>query len=103
MRCLTYVAPGPRIASTPEESLIHPNYMYFKKLILFDNGLVILFQLLHSSVREVREQAVLAFGSLAAHNSEVRDVLLRHGILNELLSLVTTNWNKFFSIFDESI
>jgi len=39
LRALTYFAAGPRIASTPIESDLHPSKMYFKKL-LFSEGLI---------------------------------------------------------------
>lgn len=34
MRAIYYLSPGPRIASTPENSPLHPRNMFFKKLIL---------------------------------------------------------------------
>jgi hypothetical protein len=59
LRCLTYFAPGPRIASTPENSLLHPSQMFFKKLIIAENALPVLVKLLSSPVQEVKEQASL--------------------------------------------
>lgn len=95
MKSLTYIAPGPRIASTPENSNIHPAQMYFKKLILHANGAHTLLTLLFSPVREVREQCVLTIGSLIAHNPEIRDFFLKYGTLQPLLNLVIFSF--FFS------
>lgn len=86
-RILTYFIPGPRIASTPEDSLLHPNQMFFKKLVISEGGVPILIKLLHHPVPEVRQQGVLALGWLAAHNPECRDHLLHHRVVPALLHI----------------
>jgi hypothetical protein len=81
------LAPGPRIASTPESSPIHPSQMFFKRLLASSNVAAVCLNLVGASPHnEVKEQvllifvkisyyfkAVLALGSFAAHNAESRD------------------------------
>lgn len=55
-RILTYFIPGPRIASTPEDSLLHPNQMFFKKLVISEGGVPVLIKLLEHPAVEVRHQ-----------------------------------------------
>jgi len=88
LRSLTYFAPGPRIASTPEDSLLHSKQMFFKKLILAENGLAVFVKQLNSPHVEIREQAVLAVGAIAAHNHETRDYVLGNNVLGPLLSQI---------------
>jgi len=56
LRCLAYFAPGPRIASTPKESLLHPDSMFFKKIIISEGGLPVVFGLLAHPLTEIRVQ-----------------------------------------------
>lgn len=47
LKALTYFAPGPRIGSTPETSILHPSKMFFKNMLLVeDDFLRNLFRLL---------------------------------------------------------
>jgi len=55
-RILSYFAPGPRIASTPEDSLLHPNQMFFKKLVIAEGAVPILIKLVESPYNEVKVQ-----------------------------------------------
>lgn len=57
LRSVTYFAPGPRIASTPEDSLLHPNQMFFKRLLIQENVIQRCLVLLGSPLQPVREQA----------------------------------------------
>lgn len=91
LRCLFYFAPGPRIASTPRESLLHPDQYFFKRLITSEAALPVLFTMLLNPNNEVREQAVLVLGTLAAHNFEARDYVLEQGGMSALLQLVNAN------------
>eukprot|EP01122_Echinamoeba_exundans_P009822 TRINITY_DN3538_c0_g1_i1.p1 TRINITY_DN3538_c0_g1~~TRINITY_DN3538_c0_g1_i1.p1 ORF type:complete len:1064 (+),score=289.89 TRINITY_DN3538_c0_g1_i1:121-3312(+) len=91
LRCLFYFAPGPRIASTPRESLLHPDQWFFKRLIFSEGAMPMLFTMILHPNNEVREQAVLVLGTMAAHNWEARDELLRLRAMPALLQLVNTN------------
>jgi len=58
LRALTLFVPGPRIASTPTESVLHPSKMFFKKLVITEGIVPILFQLCESPVIDVMSQSV---------------------------------------------
>eukprot|EP01087_Luapelamoeba_hula_P013814 TRINITY_DN3982_c1_g1_i5.p1 TRINITY_DN3982_c1_g1~~TRINITY_DN3982_c1_g1_i5.p1 ORF type:complete len:859 (+),score=157.44 TRINITY_DN3982_c1_g1_i5:1017-3593(+) len=89
LRIFTYLAPGPRIASTPEDSLLHPNQMFFKKLVVSENAVPLLIKLITATaVPEVRLQAVMVIGWIVAHNPEVRDFVLRNNVVPPLCTLV---------------
>jgi len=88
-RIISYFAPGPRIASTPEDSLLHPNQMFFKKLVVSEGAVPILIKLLDSPYNEVKIQCVLALGCIAAHNPECRDHLLRQNVVLAIRNLVS--------------
>jgi hypothetical protein len=65
VKIITFFAPGPRIAHTPEDSQFHPGKM-ITKVILGNNGVIPkLLELVASPCVEVREQAVLALGFIA--------------------------------------
>ena len=75
-KIITFFAPGPRIAHTPEDSLFHPKKLT-TKVILINNGTVQkLLELLNSQCIEVKEQAILALGFIARHDKEARDVVV---------------------------
>eukprot|EP01128_Nolandella_sp_AFSM9_P010431 TRINITY_DN7206_c0_g1_i1.p1 TRINITY_DN7206_c0_g1~~TRINITY_DN7206_c0_g1_i1.p1 ORF type:complete len:1094 (+),score=255.51 TRINITY_DN7206_c0_g1_i1:127-3408(+) len=91
LRAISLFAPGPRVASTPRDSLLHPSQMYFKKVLFKENAVTVVFQLCASPVLEVMNQAVICVGAFAAHNPETRDFLLQNGVLEPLLKLVRTD------------
>eukprot|EP01119_Soliformovum_irregulare_P013118 TRINITY_DN3460_c0_g1_i1.p1 TRINITY_DN3460_c0_g1~~TRINITY_DN3460_c0_g1_i1.p1 ORF type:complete len:953 (-),score=284.24 TRINITY_DN3460_c0_g1_i1:498-3326(-) len=90
LRILVYFIPGPRIASTPEDSLLHPNQMFFKKLATQHGVIALFISRLASPTLEIREQAVLGLGAVASYNPDARDFVLRSGVLNPLLHLINT-------------
>jgi hypothetical protein len=65
--------------------------MLFKKILIAEGALPAAFGLLNHPVTEVREQAVVAIGSIAAHNPECRDYILQNNGLPLLLQLVNTS------------
>jgi Ca2+-binding EF-hand superfamily protein len=91
LRIVYYLAPGPRVASTPTASPFHSRNMFFKKLIINDDSLRAIFSHLRSPNDAVREMAILCVGSLAADNWEARDHLLKHGVAELLLGLVSAD------------
>eukprot|EP00007_Cunea_sp_BSH-02190019_P007547 CAMPEP_0174234814 /NCGR_PEP_ID=MMETSP0417-20130205/4453_1 /TAXON_ID=242541 /ORGANISM="Mayorella sp, Strain BSH-02190019" /LENGTH=1117 /DNA_ID=CAMNT_0015313229 /DNA_START=45 /DNA_END=3398 /DNA_ORIENTATION=- len=86
-RCLTMIAAGPRIAGTPDDSVLAPKHMFFKKLVMSE-GVVPVFVSLLSAAIELREQAVVALGTLAANDPPPRDFLLQQGVIGPLVQLV---------------
>lgn len=75
-KIITFFAPGPRVAHTPEDSLFHPSKM-ITKAILINGGVVQkLLELVRSPCIEVKEQAVLALGFLGRHDKDARDIIL---------------------------
>lgn len=90
-RCVRLIAPGPRIASTPEDSLLHPAQMFFKKLVISEGVVPILIALLSSPVVELCEQSALALASIASHDPAARDFVLAANALPALLQLIQSN------------
>jgi Ca2+-binding EF-hand superfamily protein len=89
LRALSFFLPGPRVASTPKESVLHPSKMFFKKLVIAEGAVPIFIKLLESAIIEVKEQAAHVLGVLAATNPECRDFVLQNGAMAPLCSLVT--------------
>jgi hypothetical protein len=91
LRIVSLILPGPRIASTPLTSSLHPDQYFFKKLFLNEGLLQILASLMtNSMIAEVKTQAVVAMGSLIAHNPEVRDHVLQQGGLDCVLAIISS-------------
>mmetsp|Transcript_17717 Transcript_17717/g.49861 ORF Transcript_17717/g.49861 Transcript_17717/m.49861 type:complete len:1041 (+) Transcript_17717:66-3188(+) len=88
--CLTYFAPGPRIAGTPVDSPLHPSKMFFKKILVTENIVPTLLEVLlnGSVVDDVRQQAVLCMGVMASDNPEVRDFFLANNCIPVLMRFV---------------
>jgi len=78
-RVISYYGPGLRIAHTPPDSLLHPDKLFHKTVVIRAGAGHALLPLLTSPCLEVREQAVIAVGKLAAYDSEVRDFFLQLG------------------------
>lgn len=87
-RVVTYFAPGPRIAHTPTDSVLHPDRTMHKDFLVKNGAAHYLGELLTSGCMEVREQALLALGMLARHDAPVRDFLLDLGIYEAILELI---------------
>lgn len=62
-RAIALFTPGPRIAATPEDSLLHPRQMFFKKLVISEHAIPALISLLSSPHMDVREQAAFGCGA----------------------------------------
>lgn len=88
VRCVRFLAPGPRIASTPADSLLHPSQMFFKKLVISEGFVPVLMALCVSPHAELRNESILALGAIAAHDAPARDHLLSAGALPPLLALI---------------
>jgi len=93
LRALTYFAPGPRIASTPTESDLHPSKMYFKILLLSEGIVPMILKLLELPINEeyrlVVEQDIILVGTIASNDAECRDHLLNNGVLVYLLKAIS--------------
>lgn len=87
-RVLTYFGPGPRIAHTPPDSVLHPSKMMHKTALIESGAVHQLVRLLGSPAVEVREQATLCIGKLVSHDWQVRDFLLSMGVFDILLSKI---------------
>jgi hypothetical protein len=109
-RCLGTIANGPRIASTPLDSLLHPSQMFFKKLVISEGVVPLLINMiscvatrrhhhhphpnhLHTPINsshhaETRDEAVLALASIAEHDPTARDFVLAARALPPLLNLI---------------
>lgn len=79
-RVVTFFAPGPRIAHTPSDSILHPDKMRHKGEVVTSGAINLLVQLLGSTSPPVQEQAVVALGTIASHNSQARDFLISAGV-----------------------
>eukprot|EP00005_Dracoamoeba_jomungandri_P001938 CAMPEP_0174261552 /NCGR_PEP_ID=MMETSP0439-20130205/11494_1 /TAXON_ID=0 /ORGANISM="Stereomyxa ramosa, Strain Chinc5" /LENGTH=1028 /DNA_ID=CAMNT_0015346041 /DNA_START=22 /DNA_END=3108 /DNA_ORIENTATION=- len=91
-RILALFSPGPRIASTPEDSLLHPKQQFFKKIVVSEGAVPLLItHTISSPSIEVREACVLALGNLAAHDPSCRDLLLENNIVSALLQNIKTD------------
>eukprot|EP01104_Vermistella_antarctica_P018810 TRINITY_DN7116_c0_g1_i1.p1 TRINITY_DN7116_c0_g1~~TRINITY_DN7116_c0_g1_i1.p1 ORF type:complete len:1058 (+),score=241.94 TRINITY_DN7116_c0_g1_i1:247-3420(+) len=89
LRCLTYIAPGPRIGSTPVDSVLHPSKMFFKKVCIH-HGLMTSLENRITEVTthpRVMEQSIVALGALVASNAQVRDLAL-HTKWSMVLALI---------------
>lgn len=94
-RAITFFAPGPRTASLTEESFFYPPKMHCK-IMLFEAGVVpTLCNLLGSAAADaVKEQAVMAIGSLASHHAKCRNFIIEHNngvIFSMLTPLISVN------------
>lgn len=78
-RVISYYGPGLRIAHTPPDSLLHPDKLFHKTVVIRAGAGHALVPLLTSPCLEVREQAVVAIGKLASYDAEVRDFFLQLG------------------------
>eukprot|EP01125_Pyxidicula_operculata_P010084 TRINITY_DN331_c1_g1_i2.p1 TRINITY_DN331_c1_g1~~TRINITY_DN331_c1_g1_i2.p1 ORF type:complete len:645 (+),score=128.51 TRINITY_DN331_c1_g1_i2:2-1936(+) len=88
LKALTYFAPGPRIASTPIDSCLHPSKFFFKRLIIVEQAVPVLQSLLESQSQEVAEMTAQLLGTIASHNPECRDFLIDSGAIRGLLNRV---------------
>ncbi len=84
-KIVTFFAPGPRVAHTPEDSIFHPTKMVTKALLINNGVIQKLLELIKSPCIEVKEQSVLALGFLARHDKEPRDLILMLGGIEILL------------------
>lgn len=75
-RVITYYAPGPRIAHTPKDSVLHPDKMMHKTEVIHAHAVSFLVDLLNSPCLEVREQSAVALGKIASYNTEARNFVL---------------------------
>lgn len=87
-RCVRYLAPGPRIASTPVDSLLHPSQMFFKKLVISEGFVAVLLAHSVSPHAELRDEAILALGAIASYDAPARDFVLNAGAMAPLLALI---------------
>jgi Ca2+-binding EF-hand superfamily protein len=87
-RCVRYLAPGPRIASTPVDSLLHPSQMFFKKLIISEGFVAVLLAQSVSPHAELRDESILALGAIASYDAPARDFVLNAGAMPPLLALI---------------
>ena len=78
LKILTLYMAGPRIASLPEEHILHPSKMLFKKAVKSYDVVPQLVHLLSHSEADVRETAIVAIGSYVAFNWECRDDVLNY-------------------------
>lgn len=90
LKIVTIFAPGPRIANTPETSILHPSQM-FHKILLGNNGVVqSCLKLTQSNCIEVKEQAVLAVGFLVRNSADIRDLIVSLGGVQVLCDSINT-------------
>lgn len=87
-RVVTYFAPGPRVAHTPLDSILHPSKRMHKNFLITAGAAHFLRKLLESRCREVRDQAIVAIGMLARDDFEVRDLLLQLGCFHVMVNLI---------------
>lgn len=87
-RCVRYLAPGPRIASTPIDSLLHPSQMFFKKLVISEGFVAVLLAHSVSPHAELRDESILALGAIASYDAPARDFVLNAGAMPPLLALI---------------
>jgi hypothetical protein len=82
---------GPRISSTPPESDLHPDKMFFKQKMKEGGALPLVVKFLVPKYRDVYPQIVeecLKFiGNFANHNESARDYLLDNEILSQVLDM----------------
>jgi Ca2+-binding EF-hand superfamily protein len=76
---IAYYAPGPRVAHTPTDSILHPDKMFHKVQVIRSGAVPALIGLLQSNTLEVREASALALGSLSSHHPDVRNLVLKLG------------------------
>jgi Ca2+-binding EF-hand superfamily protein len=88
VRCVRLLAPGPRIASTPADSLLHPSQMFFKKLVISEGFVPVLLAQSVSPHAELRDEAILALAAIASRDAPARDFLLNAGAMAPLLALI---------------
>jgi len=89
-RVLTYYAPGPRIAYTPADSVIHPDKMLHKIEVIRAGALKYLSTLLSMSPSiPVRKQSAIALGAIASYNYKARDEVMKHNVVEKLYKLIT--------------
>lgn len=80
---------GPNIASTPEDSVLHSDNMFFKKLVISYGLIGKLLPLLVPTDVGITSLAVECIGKLAADNFECRDYILQSGALESVSALIT--------------
>jgi len=88
-KIITFFAPGPRIAHTPEDSLFHPKKLTTKAILINGGAVQKLLALLKSPCLEVKEQALLALGFIARHDKEAKDVVITLKAVDALLSTLS--------------
>lgn len=76
LKIVSIFAPGPRIANTPETSILHPGQIYHKILMVNNGILQTCLKLTHSNCIEVKEQAILAVGFFVRNSTEIRDLIV---------------------------
>jgi len=88
LKAITLLAPGPRIANTPEDSLMHPKKFYYKALLAKEGIIPLLLKMTTVKWLEVKRQAILALGMLIQSCIDVRDVVVGLDGINILINLI---------------
>lgn len=88
LRIINFYAPGPRIAHTPVDSVLHPDRMLHKEQLFRANAVPTLIQLLRSPFLPVRIQSVVALGTLASYNHVPRNMIISMGVIPKMLQLI---------------
>eukprot|EP00826_Nyctotherus_ovalis_P067028 TRINITY_DN9985_c0_g1_i10.p1 TRINITY_DN9985_c0_g1~~TRINITY_DN9985_c0_g1_i10.p1 ORF type:complete len:375 (-),score=83.76 TRINITY_DN9985_c0_g1_i10:938-2062(-) len=87
-RIITFLASGPRVPHIPFDSIFHPSKMTTKVLLINDRVIGKLINLLRIRSKEVREQVIVALGSIASYDKEPRDLILQLNGVEALIGLL---------------
>lgn len=91
LKIVTIFAPGPRIANTPETSILHPSQMYHKVVLVNNGVLQRCLKLTSSNCIEVKEQAILAVGFMVRNSPDIRDLIVTLGGVEHLCNSISEN------------
>eukprot|EP00026_Physarum_polycephalum_P001739 Phypoly_transcript_01741.p1 GENE.Phypoly_transcript_01741~~Phypoly_transcript_01741.p1 ORF type:complete len:1057 (+),score=244.85 Phypoly_transcript_01741:163-3171(+) len=86
---LRLIAPGPCIASTPHDHILHPDKMLFKRIIYTQNPFAMIVSLISGPNPRLCEEALAFVATFAQHHPECRDAVLEHGALPPILTMAS--------------
>jgi len=85
VKIITLLATGPKIPHIPLESIFHPSKMTMKVLLVNDRTIGRLIKLLRTSNKKLKEQIIIALGTIAKYDKEPRDIILMSGSIEALI------------------
>lgn len=90
LKILRLYCPGPRIASTGTDSLLHPNKQFFKKLVIEEGIIPIIILLLEKPFQHqsILEETLALVGTLCSHHANIRDIFLNSNILVPIIRML---------------